>query len=156
MKPNDITAKIAAVAVLSLTLIGCAGNNQTLRTVLGAGAGAGIAQAAGGGTVAIVAGAVAGAWLGSEIGKSMDQRDRMAMQETTQTALSNSPSGSTSSWSNPDSGNSGTVTPQQQFTNNNGRPCREFQQSVNVDGKTETGYGTACQQADGSWVVVAG
>lgn len=149
------TAKIFTAGVLALGLAGCDSSNQTLGTLLGAGGGAGIAKAAGGGTVAIIAGAVAGAWLGGEIGKSLDRRDRAAMQQTTQNALASSPAGTTSSWQNPETGHSGTVTPQQTFTNNDGRECREFQQSVNAGGKTETGYGTACRQPDGSWVVVA-
>ncbi|MGD8326100.1 MAG: RT0821/Lpp0805 family surface protein [Sphingomonadales bacterium] len=136
------------------TLGACQLNNQTLGGVVGAGAGAGIAKAAGGGTLAIVVGAAAGAWFGSELGKNLTERDRTTMQETAQYALDDSPSGSTSRWENPDSGNSGTITPQDSFQNAQGQECREFHQSVSADGQTETGYGTACKQADGSWKVV--
>ena len=31
--------------------------------------------------------------------------------------------------------------------------CREFTQNVNVGGRTQQSYGTACRQADGSWQV---
>jgi hypothetical protein len=33
--------------------------------------------------------------------------------------------------------------------------CREFAQTVTVDGKSQTGYGVECPQADGTWQVVA-
>lgn len=32
-----------------------------------------------------------------------------------------------------------------------GEPCREYQTTVTIDGKTETAYGRACRQADGTW-----
>lgn len=32
--------------------------------------------------------------------------------------------------------------------------CREFQTTVVIDGRPQAAHGTACQQPDGSWVVV--
>lgn len=32
--------------------------------------------------------------------------------------------------------------------------CREFQQTITVDGREEDGFGTACQEPDGSWRLV--
>jgi hypothetical protein len=32
-----------------------------------------------------------------------------------------------------------------------GRICREYQTTVQVDGREQPGYGTACLQTDGSW-----
>ena len=58
-------------------------------------------------------------------------------------------------WNNPDSGNSGTVTPVREGTNaNSGAYCREYQTTVTVGGRDQEAYGTACQQPDGSWKVV--
>ncbi|MFZ5609923.1 MAG: RT0821/Lpp0805 family surface protein [Pseudomonadota bacterium] len=144
---------LAGALILGL-LGGCDMDGRTLGAIGGAAAGAGLGKAAGGGTLGIILGAAAGAWLGGEIGKSLDERDRHAMHTTTQAALDSSPAGTTSRWSNPQSGNSGTVTPQQSFTNAEGAECREFQQTVSAGGKTETGYATACRQPDGSWKVV--
>ncbi len=31
--------------------------------------------------------------------------------------------------------------------------CREYQKSIRVGGHTESGYGTACMQPDGSWMI---
>ncbi len=153
-------SRISCVFMLTVTLAACeAGKeNQQAGTLIGAAAGALLGSQVGSGTgrtIAIAAGTLAGAWLGNEIGKSLDRKDRAAMQQTTQQSLSSSPAGTTSSWSNPESGNSGTVTPQPTYTNSSGQVCREYQQTVVVDDQTETGYGTACQQKDGSWKVVS-
>ncbi|MEX1147236.1 MAG: RT0821/Lpp0805 family surface protein [Sphingomonadales bacterium] len=125
-------------------------------TLLGAALGAYVGSKVGGGTTGAVVGALAGAYLGGELGGRLDGRDREAMQSTTQQALSSAQPGDTSRWNNPDSGNSGTITPQQQFTDEAGRECREFQQTVSVQDDTQTAYGTACRQSDGTWRVVSG
>lgn len=122
-------------------------------TLIGAAAGAFLGREVVGGDLGMIIGAVAGAYLGGELGKQLDRRDREAMERTTQNALANAPAGSTSRWSNPDSGNSGTVTPQQEFTDDSGQTCREFQQTVTVEEQTQTAYGTACRQPDGTWRV---
>ena len=62
--------------------------------------------------------------------------------------------GQTIRWNNPDSGNYGTITPTRSGTDNGGRVCREYSQTIYVGGKQQSGYGTACQQSDGSWKVV--
>lgn len=150
----------------ALGLVGCASdsgggpqmNKETVGTVLGGIGGAVIGSAFGSGSgrlVGVAAGALAGAYLGNQIGSSLDKADRTAMERASQQATA-APIGETVSWRNPDSGNSGTVTPTREGTANNGDYCREFQQSVTVGGKTEQAYGTACRQPDGSWKVVKG
>lgn len=150
MRLNKLALAISTASLLSA----CQMNSQTLGGVAGAGAGAGIAKAAGGGTLAIIAGALAGAWFGSELGRRLNDDDRDKMRDTAQHSLSTDTSGTTSRWSNPDTGVSGTITPQDMFINSQGQQCREFHQSVSADGQTETGYATACRQSDGSWKVV--
>ena len=34
-------------------------------------------------------------------------------------------------------------------------PCREFQETIMIDGKPQRAYGTACRQPDGTWKKVA-
>lgn len=34
--------------------------------------------------------------------------------------------------------------------------CREYTRTIYVGGKPQQGYGTACQQADGSWKIISG
>jgi surface antigen len=94
-----------------------------------------------------------GALVGSEIGKSLDRADRQAMAERTQYALESGQSGQPVEWRNPDSGHYGSVVPQKAYQDN-GTYCREYTQTVNIGGKTERAYGTACRQPDGSWQIV--
>lgn len=100
------------------------------------------------------AGVLLGAIVGSEIGRGLDEVDRLSMQRTTQASLEHTQTGTTSTWSNPDSGNSGAVTPTNTYQQADGTPCREFTQTINVGGQVEEAYGTACRQADGSWKII--
>jgi surface antigen len=150
------TIILSCIGALLLTACEQGREGEQAGTLIGAAAGALLGREVGGGSIGMVIGAVAGAYLGGELGKQLDSRDRAAMQQTTQSALATSPAGSTSRWTNPDSGNSGTVTPQEEFTNTQGETCREFQQTVTVDQDTQTAYGTACRQPDGTWRVVSG
>ena len=100
-------------------------------------------------------GAVLGGIVGSEVGKSLDRADRAHMHRTTQQSLESQRTGEPSTWSNPDNRHSGTVTPTRTYRRDSGENCREFQQTVTIDGRTERAYGTACRQSDGSWKIVS-
>ncbi len=151
--------RFAIPVALVLALAACApgqGRKQTGGTLIGAGLGALTGSQIGGGRgklAAVAIGALAGAYLGSEVGKSLDRADKLAMRRTSQDALEGNPTGQSSSWSNPDSGHRGTVTPTKTYQTASGRPCREYQQTVTIDGKTEQAYGRACRQPDGSWKI---
>ncbi|MHA1114480.1 MAG: RT0821/Lpp0805 family surface protein, partial [Alphaproteobacteria bacterium] len=108
----------------------------------------------GGKLVAVAAGTMLGALLGSEIGRSLDKADQAHANRTTQQSLESAPTGKPSRWVNPDSGHSGSVTPTRTFKTARGQDCREFEQTVTIDGRTEVAYGTACRQADGTWKIV--
>jgi surface antigen len=149
-------AKLALVAVIGLGLTACqdAGTKQGVGSVLGGvgGAVAGAQFGSGKGQLAATAaGALLGALLGSEVGKSLDRADQAAMSQTTNRTLESAPTGQAASWRNPDSGNSGTVTPTRTYQRSGGEYCREYTQTVRVGGKTEEAYGTACRQPDGTW-----
>jgi surface antigen len=88
------------------------------------------------------------------VGNLLDERDKKLQAEATQRALETTPSGSSIPWRNPDTGHTGTVTPTRTYQSQ-GAYCREYQQTVTVDGKQERGYGTACRQPDGSWKIVS-
>lgn len=150
---------IPAVAAIALVTAGCEGRGtkETGGTLVGGAAGGLLGSQFGSGTgkiVGVALGALAGAWLGSEVGKSLDNADRAAMHRTSQSALETNKAGTTSNWSNPDSGNSGTITPVKTYQASSGEYCREYQQTVTVGGKTEQAYGTACRQPDGSWKII--
>ena len=89
--------------------------------------------------------------MGNEVGASLDRADQMYQQRAQNTAL-HTADWQPVTWSNPDSGNSGTITPVRTIQNTNtGQVCREYQTSVTIGGRVEQGYGTACRTADGDW-----
>jgi surface antigen len=46
------------------------------------------------------------------------------------------------------------VTPTHTYQGTGGQYCREYQQTIIIDGKPNQSYGTACRQPDGSWKVM--
>lgn len=99
------------------------------------------------------AGALLGAFTGSAIGKGLDQQDKLMAHAASQRAFEQVPAGQKSQWKNPDTGNSGYITPTKTYQAE-GRYCREYTQEITVGNKTEEAYGTACRQPDGSWEIV--
>ena len=155
-----MSIKFIVAAALGLTLVACegAGQKQQIGTLLGgvAGAVAGAQFGSGKGQLAATAaGTLVGALVGSEIGKSLDRADQLAMQQSAQRTLEDVPTGTTGEWKNPDSGNSGTITPTRTFQKTDGLYCREYQQTITVGGQVEEAYGTACRQPDGAWQIVS-
>jgi surface antigen len=61
--------------------------------------------------------------------------------------------GQTTTWQNPDSGHSGSVTPTRTYQAPSGEYCREYQQEIVIGGEKHQSYGTACRQPDGSWKI---
>jgi surface antigen len=123
-------------------------------TLLGAGTGALIGSQIGGGQgriVATAAGTLLGALIGQDVGRSLDRADQAYLQRTSQYSLENSATNQPTTWVNPDTGHRGTVTPTGTYQTNDGRYCREFTQTVEINGEIQQAYGTACRQPDGSW-----
>lgn len=151
--------RLCVAAALVLALSACAtdsGPKQNVGTVLG-GVGGAVAGAqfgkGRGQLVGVAAGTLLGALLGSEAGKSLDRADQAYLGRANQQAFETARSGTAVSWRNPDSGNYGTVVPQQAYQTTSGQYCREFQQTVTVQGASQQAYGTACRQPDGSWKI---
>ncbi|MBY0291992.1 MAG: glycine zipper 2TM domain-containing protein [Alphaproteobacteria bacterium] len=147
------TKVIAASLIVASLATGCENPKQAIGTVgggaLGAWAGSTIGKGRGN-IVATAVGAVAGALAGGYIGQQLDQADKERAERNCQMALESSPIGKTATWRNPDSGNSGSVTPTRTFENN-GLSCREYTQTVVIGGRQQQAHGTACRQSDGSW-----
>lgn len=103
--------------------------------------------------VGIAAGTLLGGFLGKSIGASLDRADMNYYHQTTQSALETGGTGTTSTWRNPDSGHSGTITPIKTYTAPSGENCREYTQTINIGGTPEKAFGKACRQPDGSWQI---
>ena len=97
-----------------------------------------------------LAGVAVGAFLGNEVGASMDRQDALLAERATLQALEFNRIQQPIVWENPDTGNSGRVYPTQTI-NSGDQPCREFTQEIVIGGKVETAFGKACRNADGSW-----
>lgn len=97
-----------------------------------------------------IAGVALGAFLGNEVGASMDRQDAMLAERAAMQALETNKTKQASVWKNPDTGNFGSVYPTNTFSKN-GQPCREFTQEITIGGKVETAFGKACRNPDGSW-----
>ncbi len=102
----------------------------------------------------IAMGTLLGPYLGSEIGKSLDRADRRYAESTAEKSLAISPAGHTSRWTNPDTGHAGTFTPTNSYRSDDGLRCRDYDQSITIDERSQDAYGTACLADDGSWRIV--
>ena len=150
-----INYKILALLVLiSFALISCEGHKTAVGGLGGAAAGGFLGHALGGGTAGIIGGALAGGLVGGAIGDRMDAADRRESERAAQQAFETAPTGQSTAWSNPDSGNQGTITPTRTFQSASNEYCREFQQTVIIGGVEEQAHGTACRQSNGSWRIV--
>ena len=151
-----IPAVLAAFSMTACESIQNAGTKQNVGAATGAVVGGILGSKVGGGNGqlwATGAGVLLGALLGSEIGKSLDRADMAYLGKANQQAHS-APIGETVSWNNPESGHYGTVTPTRDGRSTAGRYCREYQQTIYVDGRQETAVGQACQNSDGTWETI--
>ena len=144
---------VLVLAVILTLFAGCetmsqAEQGEVIGGVIGGVVGAQVGDGSGQ-TAAIIIGTLAGAMIGRHIGETMDDVDRMR----TARSLNDSRTGESTSWVNPDTGYEYTVTPTKTFEQSGG-PCREFSLNATVGGQPDQElYGTACLQADGSWLV---
>ncbi len=149
MKPILLVA-----VLLPLLLTSCANvdmNKGQQGAVGGAAGGALLGQAIGRNTEATLIGAAVGTMLGYIVGNEMDKFDKRQLNQ----AYEFTPSGQTTSWQNPDSGNAYQVTPQPAYTKPGSpqRPCRQAEILAVIDGRTEKTYSTACRNDAGEWVL---
>lgn len=146
-------------ALLSVSLIGTtACDKETLGTLGGAAGGGLLGSQVGGGkgkVLATVGGTILGAYLGNRAVDYFNDDDAEYAVQAERRAYA-APIGEDIQWRNPDTGNYGTVTPVGEGRTANGQYCRDFRQSIYVDGKSEQATGRACQQRDGSWKIVSG
>jgi len=116
----------AITLVLTVTLIsgcetmqsqgdGSGFSKQNTGAIIGAIAGGLLGSRVGDGKGRILAGilgAAGGAWLGAKIGAHLDEKDRAALEVESANALNSANDGQHVNWSNPESGASATLTPQ--------------------------------------------
>jgi surface antigen len=93
--------------------------------------------------------AVSGAFLGSRIGQSLGAEGLSKASAAQSEAVS---TGVTAEWRQ--SGRAyGSVEPGPIYTDAGGT-CRRYTHTITVEGRVQTGSGTACRNAEGGWDVV--
>lgn len=105
-------------------------------------------------TVPDSVGRIAGREVGGAAATFLNTEDRSMLERATQNALETGVSGDPVQWLNPETGNRGSIIPQPAFAMG-GRSCREFHQTIVAGGATATGYGTACRDPRGTWLIAA-
>jgi surface antigen len=161
MSLKKIGCAVALAGLLTVSATGCAwveeqtgfGQKTQIGAVGGATAGGLLAAVAGASPVGLAAGVILGGLAGGAVGNYLDSRDKEAALQAQQQSLTSNKAGETTSWSNPDSGNTGSYTPTNTYTSKDGKICRDYQQTVTINGKQETATGTACKMSDGTWRV---
>jgi surface antigen len=105
----------------------------------------------GGQLLGAIGGGLLGGLLGDAVGEAMDEEDLAYYQQASQHAMR---TGNTTQWQNTKTDHYGDIAPSAQFRAQDGRICRQYRQSIIVDGKLNEGNGTACREPDDSWHMV--
>jgi surface antigen len=70
---------------------------------------------------------------------------------TMEAALEHASHGETYIWRNPETGHSGAVRPQRTYLSEAGAYCRDYQETLTMDGRSASYESTACRDAEGIW-----
>ena len=137
---------VVGMLILLVATSSCATKGQT-GALGGAAAGGLIGQAIGHSTGATLIGVALGGMLGYIVGNEMDKYDRDRLSNVYESGSSNRQS----SWVNPDTGNSYSVTPKPAYRAANHQVCRKAEIRAVIDGKPQRTYSTACRNEYGDW-----
>ena len=155
--------KLSLVAIAGALFV--AGCNHTYNTV---GAREGYGAAAGGGSGGVIGsqvgegagsivgapiGAVTGGLIGAEVGRQLGERDMQQALAAEYRALEYGNTGQPVVWRNDTSGHRGEVIPGQGYRVNSA-DCRDYRHTIYIEGRAQTGRGTACRRPDGTWRTV--
>ncbi|MFC1673053.1 RT0821/Lpp0805 family surface protein [Pseudomonadota bacterium] len=154
------STRVLVAGALVLSISACSWNKERSAQIGGVAGGilGGIlGSKVGGGSgrdSAMILGATLGAMWGSDVARGMTDVDKVFQERTTADSLEYGKPGEQSTWSNPDSGNSGKVSSGETYQNAEGKDCRQFETTVIVEGEERDATGTACRMGDGEWEVV--
>ncbi|PHS78817.1 MAG: hypothetical protein COB59_04985 [Rhodospirillaceae bacterium] len=121
--------------------------------ILGGIAGSNVSKGSGR-TAAIILGATLGTMWGEDIAHGMSSADKIFAERTTKDTLEYGKPGENTTWSNPETGNSGNVVANESFKNKDGENCRNFETTAHIEGEDRTTSGTACKMPNGEWKVM--
>jgi surface antigen len=155
------TALVVLAAMAATPLYGCrqierdTGISTEAQTgaLGGAAAGGLIAALAGANPAWIAASVVLGGVAGGVIGDYLGEDDAEQHAQNNLNALDTLGAGQTASWSNPQTGNSGSTTVTNVFRQGDGTVCKSFNEVVRTPQKTVNQQATACKEPNGVWQV---
>jgi len=157
-----MTRKVIAPVLILLALSGCASRNVSVYEFGGAAAGAALGGWAGshigagaGQMIYMGIGSLLGAVGGYAAGVELEKSDLALYGQTAERGLAEASDGTTLTWNNPQTGNSGAFRPTQTFYASSGMLCRNYRATVAYDGGIQSADGAACRQADGKWKIVS-
>lgn len=155
-----VASRFVVLALLGVSLAACSadsGPKEVGGTAVGAFAGGAVGNAIGGAMgnrfAGTLIGAAAGGLMGNRIGAAMDDEDRRRAYAAQMQALETGPSGAPVAWRNPDSGRYGNVVPGPAYQANSAT-CRQYTETVYIDGTPQVARGTACRNPDGTWTAL--
>ncbi len=90
----------------------------------------------------------------SRAGDLLTDFDRQLIVQATQDSLEFNKVGESTLWENETNGRVGSATPTATRDEDSDRPCRDFRQTVGIEGTTTTAYDTACRNGDGTWASI--
>ncbi len=79
---------------------------------------------------------------------------RFNQPQATYQSLENGRSGVALPWQDPN-GQRGAIIPEPAYQNRRGQYCREYTKEVQIGGRVQQAYGTACRMPDGQWQIVS-
>ena len=115
-----------------------------------------------GNTAATIGGVILGGIVGNSIAKDAckDKRhDSYYYNNAYYDSFNDPDEDDRHEWNNPYTNNHGYVTAGESYEDgyeDNEGPCREFTQTVYIDGRQEMATGVACRQPNGTWRIVSG
>ena len=161
-RPLRVSATIVVLTGLAAApLYGCKSveeqtglSTQTQTGELGGAAFGGLLAALVGANPAwIAASTVLGGVTGGVIGDYLGRDDAEQHAQTNLRALDTLGPGQTASWSDPQTGNSGSTTVDNVYRQADGTVCKGFTESVHTGAKSVTQQATACKAPGGTWEV---
>jgi surface antigen len=94
-------------------------------------------------------------WMRGAALTDFKESDWEMLREAARTALNEKPDREQVNWSNPETGNRGSIMVLATFTHE-GRTCRRAaMRNITFRGRDERAAYSLCQQADGDWIFVA-
>ncbi len=102
-----------------------------------------------------IAGVVVGGALGAVLTRGLDCEDRGYAYKAYSDGFSAGRPNTSYQWRNPRNGNYGDIRIADYYNDGGGFRCANYSQRIYINNRPQTAVGRACQQPDGTWVVVS-